>query len=237
MNQFDIHICGMHERDEMIAQLVKKLELSYENVHYDDRSLEEYPIPRSKIYTSRKAYLAEIPEGLTHRVVFDDDMDVCNNFKEICQQIIDTHPNDFISLFPADFIDKIPSIENLDTPYLETEVLCGNAVIIPVQYLQPCFDYIKEEFDDECDDEVALVSFAQENNIKIITTIPSTVQPVSFYSLLRDCEFEYRTVYYNSNPTNVNWQDKRIVKYQLREQFSENIEEMNKVDAIIQISQ
>jgi hypothetical protein len=80
MINFDIHIYGVHERDDMINSTAEKLGLGCKNIHYDDR--EERGL---MMYTAKKAWLAPIPEGITHRIALADDVEVCDNFKEICE--------------------------------------------------------------------------------------------------------------------------------------------------------
>ena len=230
MNKFDIHIYGMHSRDEMISKTVLKLGLSYDNVHYDDR-----PNGGAMLYTAKKAWFAPVGEDVTHRIALADDVEVCDGFLEICKQIIDTHPNDIISLFPSDFVLKTPAIEGIDTPYIETKKLAGCAIIMPVKYINPCFDYIRTIFNDECDDEIGITSFALNSGIRILTTVPSTVQHISNYSLMRNCAFEFRTVYYDKTPI-ADWQNKKVVKYLFKEWFFSNNGKKRQDNEIIIIS-
>ena len=216
MNKIDVQIYGMHVRDDMIANIVDKLELSYDNVHYDDR-----PNGGPMLYTCKKAWLAPIPNDVTHRVALADDVEVCDGFWDICEQIANTHPDSIISLFPADFIRKTFEIENMDTPYIEAKKLAGCAIIMPVKYIKPCFEYIKTVLNDECDDEIGISSFAINNGVRIITTIPATVQHISNYSLMQQCPFECRTVYYEQNPV-ANWGNKKVIKYSFKEWFFSN---------------
>lgn len=227
MSKLDIQVYGMHTRDDMIARTVHKLDLSYDNVHYDDR-----PNGGPMLHTCKKAWLAPIANDVTHRIAIADDVEVCDDFMNICRQIIDTHPDDIVSLFPSDFIHKTPAIENTGTPYIETRKLAGCAIIMPTKYIIPCFNYIKETFNDECDDEIGISSFAIAHNIRIITTVPATVQHISNYSLMRNKPFEFKTFYYNVNPV-ANWRNKKVVRYMFREWFFSNKGKRRENDGIV----
>lgn len=51
----DIHVYGVHERDNMITTTKTKLNLSDEHIHYDDR-----PGGGLMMYTAKKAWLAPV---------------------------------------------------------------------------------------------------------------------------------------------------------------------------------
>jgi hypothetical protein len=48
---------------------------------------------------------------------------------------------------------RVPEIEGYDTPYLKCRILSGCAIIMPVQYIQSCFEYVKAVFNDNCADD------------------------------------------------------------------------------------
>lgn len=212
----DIHIYGVHERDDMIAATVEKLGLSYDNVHYDDRAERGL-----MMYTAKKAWLAPVPDGVTHRVALADDVEVCDGFWEICETIVETHPNKIISLFPYEFMQRIPEVEGRSTPYFQCSVLSGCAIIMPVQCIKPCFDYVKAVFDDICADDEGIQAYAEARNIGMITTIPATIQHIGDDSIANvGCPIR-RTVYYNQSPM-ADWSNKTILKYINREWFFSN---------------
>ena len=90
----DIHIYGVHARDEMIHDTVGKLSIPSENIHYDDR-----PNGGDLIYTAKKAWLSPVPAGVTQRIVLQDDVQVCDDFLAIAKKIAEAHPKDIISFF------------------------------------------------------------------------------------------------------------------------------------------
>lgn len=216
MTKIDIHIYGVHERDAMIAATVNKLGLSYDNVHYDDRTERG-----SMMYTAKKAWLAPIPEGVTHRVALADDVEVCDGFWEICEQIVVAHPDKVISLFPYEFMQRNPQIEGYDTPYFKCSILSGCAIIMPVEHIKPCFDYVKAIFDDICADDEGIQAYAEARGIEMLTTIPATVQHIGDDSIANiGCPIR-RTEYFCQNPV-ADWSDKTILKYTEKEWFFSN---------------
>lgn len=229
MTKIDIHIYGVHERDDMITATVNKLGLGYDNVHYDDR-----PERGLMIYTAKKAWLAPVPDGITHRVALADDVEVCDGFLEICEQIVATHPDKIISLFPYEFMQRNPLIEGYDTPYFKCNILSGCAIIMPVQYIKPCFDYVKAVFDDICADDEGIQAYAEARGIGMLTTIPATIQHIGDDSIANvGCPIR-RTVYFQKNPI-ADWSNNTILKYTPREWFFSNHGKKRENDGIVTI--
>ena len=212
----DIHIYGVHARDDMITATVNKLDLSDDCVHYDDR-----PNGGFMIYTAKKAWLAPIQDGVTHRVVLADDVEVCGDFLNICKQIAEAHPKSIISFFPYEFMKRNHEIEGCDTPYFKASILSGCGIMMPVEYIEPCFSYIKDRFNDECPDDFAIQSWADANRIQILTTIPALLQHIGDESIANKGCFIRRTVYYENNPVS-DWSNKKIMEYRIKEWFFSN---------------
>lgn len=216
MSKIDIHVYGVHERDGMIAATVEKLGLCYDNVHYDDRTERGL-----MMYTAKKAWLSPIPNGVTHRVALADDVEVCDGFWEICEQIIDAHPDAIISLFPYEFMSRIPAIEDIETPYFKCNVLSGCAIIMPVEYIQPCFDYVKQRFDDNCADDEGIQAYAEDAGVEMLTTVPATVQHIGDDSVAFPGRLIRRTEYYEVAPK-ADWANPMVMEYIEKEWFFSN---------------
>jgi len=212
----DIQIYGVHDRDFMIYPLREKLNLDESCVHYDDR-----PNGGITLYTAKKAWLAPIPNGVTHRVALADDIEVCNNFGEIVTQMTVTHPLDIISLFPYEFMKKNPEVENVDTPYFKAHSLFGAAIVMPVVYIEPCFRYIKEKFNDNIPDDDGILDWALRNQVRVLTTIPATVQHIGDESVLCPGRSIRRTEYFTPAPE-ANWGNKKVMSYSRQEWFFSN---------------
>lgn len=212
----DIQVYGVHARDAMIDNLVTKLDLNRQNVHYDDR-----PNGGMVLYTAKKAWLAPVPDGATHRIALADDTDVCEGFMDIAAQIAEVHPDDIISFFPLEFMERNPDIEGLDTPYFRAHYLMGAAIMMPVKYLEPCFDWIKKEFDDQIEDDDGIQRWADQAGVRILTTIPATVQHIGDDSILDPGRKIRRTVYFDEHPQ-ADWGSQKVAFYRMSEWFFSN---------------
>lgn len=197
-------IYGMHSRDAMIKNLQTKLDINDNNVYYDDR-----PNGGLALYTAKKAWLSPIEEGETHRVVFPDDIDVCDNFKEICNEIIKIHPDSIISFFLWEGRENNTYLNNLTSPYIYSRFVIGMGILMPVKYIDDCFSYIKEKYDDNIADDIGIQKWAVSRQIPIISTIPSLVQHLGDNSLLDPNNPIRRTIYFDQNPK-VDWSNKKI---------------------------
>ena len=212
----DVHVYGVHERDDMISATISKLNLSKDCVHYDDR-----PGGGLMMYTAKKAWLSSVGEGVTHRVALADDVEVCDGFLDICNEIAEAHPKSIISFFPYEFMKKNPEIENLDTPYLKAHILSGCAIMMPVEYIEPCFAYVKKRFNDICADDEGNQAWADANGVEILTTIPSIIQHIGDDSIANKGCFIRRTVYYDKDPK-ADFANKKVMEYRLKEWFFSN---------------
>lgn len=216
MMKVDIQIYGVHAREKMAIGLKNSLSLNDDCVHYDDR-----PNGGLVLYTAKKAWLAPMPELATHRIALADDVEVCNNFLEIAYQISIAHPKEIISFFPYEFMRKNPDIEGLDTPYFKAHSLFGAAIMMPIEYIQPCFKWIATRFNDNIADDDGIAYWAKKEGITILTTIPSLVQHIGDESILEPGRPIRRTVYYENNPI-ADWSNKKIMEYRLKEWFFSN---------------
>lgn len=213
---FDMHIYGTPSRDNFIIPLSSALDIPPQNIHYDDR-----PNGGPILYMSKKAWLADIPPDITHRIVFQDDVEVCHNFVDIALQIAANHPKDIISFFPFNFQRSNPKIEGLDTPYFIAATLSCPAVMMPVEYIEPCFHYIDTRFGENVDDDWAIQEWARHAGVRILTTIPAIVQHIGDVSVANKMAPVRRTVYYDSNPQ-ANWDSKKVMNWRVDEWFFSN---------------
>lgn len=214
--QTDIHIYGVRTREAMINATAAKLNLTPKVIHYDDRQ-NGGPI----LYTARKAWLADIPNGVTHRIVFQDDVEVCDGFREIVAQIAEAHPRDVIGFFPFNFQERISQIEGQDTPYFLANPLSACGIMMPVEYIQPCFNYISTHLDESSGDDYAIQEWARYAGVKVLTTIPALIQHIGDESIANKGSGIRRTVYYQKNPQ-ANWSSKKILHWREFEWFFSN---------------
>lgn len=214
--KIDIQLFGVHQRDEMIANLAEKLRLDTSQIHYDDR-----PNGGHCFYTAKKAWLAPLAEGVTHRLVCSDDIEVCNNFLEIAEQIAEAHPKSVTSFFPFEFMERNPEIEQCETPYFLCHIVSGCAIMMPVEYIEGYCNYADNNFGENADDDRTLQTWAEKSRIQILTTIPSLIQHIGDVSILNPTCKTRRTVYFEQNPE-ANWQSKKIANWYEKEWFFAN---------------
>lgn len=196
----DIIIMGCHERDVNIDILLNKLELSKNNVVYDNNH-------DGPLSTALKAWTYQYNSEITHRILLQDDAAVCDNFKQICERIVVAHPNEVIALFPFDTI-KI-EFEHSDTPYYDLKIFSGVGIIMPVKYIDGFCIYAKEHpFKDK--DNWTLYNYCKEQNIRMIQTVPALVQHLGDYSLYDTNADVRRVKCFDENPV-ANWDSKEII--------------------------
>lgn len=194
----DFKIVAVHERQEMAESLRDALGLSDEDIMYDDR-----PEGGNPYQTVKKAWLRPAAEGVTHRVILNEDVQVCTGFKEICDQAARSHPDCAFSLFTkeldSDYYDSF--IENLTTPYVSHDwAIWGCAILMPVSIVEECFQYIDTCFDENVHESYGIFSFLRHKEIPILTTMPVTVQHIGDESLYDPTLPVRRTNRFEENP-------------------------------------
>lgn len=168
----DIKIMAVKPRRNMVLKMCDQMGLDEEStVIYDDR-----PNGGGTLYTCRKCWEAPIPEGVTHRLVLQDDVLLCDNFVEIMNKITGTHPEFIFTLFcpRLRFEDALP-----DSPYIIIKGwnTWGPGNMMPVEYIKPLFEFVDAELGADFPFDDGIYSWwAQREKVYIASTIPSTVQ-------------------------------------------------------------
>lgn len=209
---FDIKVYGVKKRLPMIEKTVEKLGLSWDDVIFDDREN-----GGDAYYTARKAFLSALESGAEHAIILQDDIEVCNNFKEIASEIIETHPDKIIALFPQDGYLKskfrrYPELKG-KTPYVRNRYwITGCGFIIPTKYISPYLEYAESiKYEKDFLEDTALFRWAENNNIIILNTVPALIQHLGEQSLVFGANAINRTTkYYEENPI-ANWKTKLVI--------------------------
>lgn len=174
---YDIRIMAHPSRKEYVSFLLSKLNMSEDIVIYDDR-----PNGGDAIYTSEKAWRSPVTDqNVTHRVVLQDDVLLSDNFLEKLNDIVNTVPDKPISLFNL-FIDELPEYRYKSCCYFITHEICGPAILMPIEQIQPCWDWINSQkgTSNYCkDDDIMITKYFEAQQITAYTTIPSLVQHIS----------------------------------------------------------
>lgn len=156
----------------MVLAMCEKMGLSEsDTVIYDDR-----PNGGGTLYTCSKCWEAPVPDGITHRVVLQDDLLLCNDFCGIINRIVNAQPDLIFSLFCSRL--KL-SDAVADTPYylIKGTNAWGPGMLMPLKHVKPMFEFSDRELgaDFPYDDGI-YIWYARQNKIPIATTIPSTIQ-------------------------------------------------------------
>lgn len=216
MDQLDIKIYGIHERDFLIDKLKENLNLCDDDIIYDDR-----PGGGLVLYTLEKALRAPADKNVTHRCVLPDDMICCDNFKLILNKIIKTHPDKVVCLFPYNFHIHESEYIPLSSPYIKNNgLLCGNGLIFPKKIIDPCFKTLHERFANNYDtlrEECVLMWYFKKFHIQVINIIPSPVQHIGddYGSYLPYEVTENRkTGFFKQDClTGIDWENKEILDF------------------------
>jgi len=172
----DVHIYAVEQRRENVETLLKAIPNAV--VHWDTY---EGSIRESYNQNCRSAWLAPIPEGVTHRIVLADDAGVCDNFLKIAQKCADKFPDAlwaFCTVHPAED----------DKPY---SIICskfpmGVGMMMPVQHIRPIYEpwvITREQAAGKGwytnTDETVVEKNVRKNKLTLMSTNPNIVSHVA----------------------------------------------------------
>ena len=168
-------------RKENVYKILKILDLSDSIVTWDDR-----PGINDAMYTARKAWTLPIPYGCTHRLVLQDDIEVCDNFINIVNEVAKSNPNQIVSFAHLDALDCV-------SRYHECLFDMGVALMVPVKLLDDFWWFVdnrlpviaKPSFNTIIKiDTTCMRYWVRYRNIPCVTTVPSLVQHIGDDSLV-----------------------------------------------------
>lgn len=204
-------IMAVESRKEMAESLRDKIGLTDEDIIYDDR-----PNGGNPFYTCKKAWLSPAIENETHRLVMNEDIEVCDNFQSVIEQIVPAHPDAVFTLFSTAindaYYDKFGN--SLESPYIEhNNGMFGCAILMPSKYIEECFAWIDSTYLDQENivDTQAILSFVKYKKLPLLTTVPMIVQHIGDDSLFDPSLPIRRTTRFKENP-NVDWTQTKINK-------------------------
>lgn len=168
----DVKIMAVKPRREMVLRMCEQLGLEEKDtVIYDDR-----PQGGGPQYTRKKCWFAPIPEGVTHRVVLQDDLEVCDNFVEIVNEIVNVHPEFIFSLFCSRMRYEY-ALPNSPYVVIKGCNAWGQGIMMPLKFVKPLYDFVDTELcPDFPRDDGIYAWWAQKEKMHILTTVPSTIQ-------------------------------------------------------------
>lgn len=167
---FDVKIMAHPSRKDSVLKILDQLSMDESVVSYDDREN-----GGDAIYVSEKAWRQPVSDKITHRIVLQDDVLLCNDFLKVASKIINDMPDVCISLYNGIPIDLRKDKTN---PYTKVNELCGCGIILPIKYIDDCWNWINSQPElNYCrrDDEM-IRRYCVEHGIEIYSTIPVTIQ-------------------------------------------------------------
>lgn len=203
----DIKIVASRQRQEMAENLRDTLELTDQDIFYDESAETGNPYLPVK-----QTWLLPHEEGITHRVVLNDDVQVCSGFKQIIEQMAQSHPDCAISLFTMVFDGDCYNdfISGLESPYIRHDwSMWGCAILLPIGIVEECFSYIDSVFGKDALESQGILSFLKHKQIPVLSTIPVTVQHIGDDSLFDPSLPVRRTTRFKETPT-ADWTSTKV---------------------------
>ena len=196
----DIKIMAHPKRKENVMKILSMLNMDESIVCWDDR-----PSGGDAWYTARKAWSSPIPEGCTHRLVLQDDVELCDDFIKHATSIADRHKTHAVSLINFLQPKNYPNYRN--TPYYKLDVMAGCAIMLPVNIINDMIQWCDESEDEilKPHDDLMISKYCREHNILKVATIPSIVQHIGHESLFdKEYGWDRMSKNYQKRP-NADW--------------------------------
>lgn len=196
----DIKIMGVVERIDNIQFLVDKLHLNIKkDVFLGELSHKDI------IETSIGALTLPVKKGITHRVILQDDVDVCDDFENVVNKLITQFPDDMFSLYLHD--ERIRSLPYGSVVEINPHQMKGQGIIFPLSIVKRLF-LDKLNFFKSCyeDDDSYYGSMCFINSQRVLTTAPSLVHLKETTSLYKK-SFNFRDIWYLKKFENIEFID------------------------------
>lgn len=198
----DIRIFGVPERMDMIRRNQELLGLP------DDRIILD-PEHNGCLPTAKRCWALE-PAG-EHVLVLADDVLLCYHFTDYLERIVRAHPDEIIGLFPIQFPDRRHvSRFPVRSPYVETKMLSGAAIMMRAEYVKPCLAFWKDE---RIGDDTNIQAWAKHEGIQILTTLPATLNHIGFVSVHDPSRSLGGTEFFRADPSDANWDDPYVTPW------------------------
>lgn len=160
-------------REEFIIPMLDSLNMDESIVFYDDK----YDYSKKDINALRcckKAFLA--PTDKTHVCVMQDDLELCDNFKEIVDECAIRFPDAVFSFYQPRLRQEDRSSE---TPYVRIKGsgMYGQCIMIPAYMTKLVFLWSDMNYgEDYIHSDTVIGFFCEVNNVPVMATNPCIVQ-------------------------------------------------------------
>lgn len=236
----DFKIYGIEERKENILQNKEILNLSDEDVLIQTKEMRAEAYDKWPYKMCKKSFLKPFKAGVTHRVVLQDDVELCPNFAELADKIATTHPDAVFFLTNLDFKKKNEYADNLKTPYIHVGAfITGCSILVPKKYIKDIFEWFEKTYPQiwigNPHEDTAFAIYCKAHGIPCLTLVPSLTQHLGDVSTICNYEQPLRTGYFE-NWDKANWDSKEIADaYINKEEIDEYMKkekEMSKDDSV-----
>lgn len=202
----DIRIMASQKRAGNVASLLRKLRLEDTAVIWDDR-----PEGGDAMYTARMAWLYPLADGATHRLVLQDDVDVCDDFIHIINTIAETHPCRAVTTISFISPSNWPNYDN--TPYYRVNNMPGCGIMLPVPVIKPCMDWCDSSTDAalKLHDDLMISKYCRNHRVMMIAVLPCIIQHPDDDTLLHQIYSWKRTSRYYNEHAQADWSNKSIL--------------------------
>lgn len=180
--KLDAYVMGVKARASLINNLLARTGLDSSRIILDDRGFKG---GGNCWYTCKKVWTQPVPEGVTHRLLLQDDVLVVDDFISICEKIIDVFPDVIWSLNGGVWIK--PEMKKTDSPYINIRgcKTSGEAFIIPVQHIKPMLEWSDAIFGEDYIHDMSRVGYyALYHGIPMYGTIPSLTYHQQIQSMI-----------------------------------------------------
>jgi hypothetical protein len=167
----DIRIMAVPKRRDMVLAMLAQLGMPETIVSYDDR-----PQGGGPLYTARKCWLHPLQPGCTHRLVLQDDLELCTGFRVVAHLAAAAFPEAIFSFFN-------PRLRFTDRKTASPYILIpgggcyGQAIMIPAPLIKPCFRWVDRALGVGYEgDDTAIGLYSHARDVPMMATIPATVQ-------------------------------------------------------------
>ena len=198
----DVRIMAHPSRADNVKVMLQDLKLSDEIVVWDDRIN-----GGDAMYTARKAWLYPITDGCTHRIVLQDDAELCDGFLTIVEKVAEKYDDSIVSFFHMETYVG-------NNRYEQCNLGGGIALMMPVKMIYQFFDYVDKGIYMHCTrdlaerilkaDTISIRSWMKHEHIPCVTTVPSLVQHLGNVSLV-GIDRKRVALDYTKNPPTTGW--------------------------------
>lgn len=207
VNKCDIKIMASPKRYVHVLNTCNVLGLDIDaDVFFDDR-----PNGGDAFYTFKKTILLPFDDGITHRVVLQDDLLLCHDFKNTVNRLISLKQNAIFTLHCSRSVIKKDWVVKDSPSIIKINGCCvwGQANVFPIDMIEDMFKWAHKNIGANIIHDDSLVGqFAKANGIEVYTTAPGLVQHLEPNSSLLGFNDKRKTSkVFDMNCDKYNWEN------------------------------